>query len=242
MVLTLPQKGTVTEQDVRVAKTALEIARGKADAATTRVKEASDNAVTAEELKWRVQFLLIRLIFFITPKVYDQEEVNAAVIKAQEDYDDANTALTSANNKLSAAKVDQDKADKEYHEALTGYSTVWGAWYAHSAIGDSAGVIQAHVTGQAEGIRNTVTAGTEDVKNSVAAGTDAVTRSVIAGTEGVKKSVIAGNEGVKTHLGQHVNDSLGNAKDDINVKIKNVTDTVTRVNGVGVVPLFPPSM
>jgi hypothetical protein len=188
MAPTLPLNGKVTEKDVRAAKTALETARATADAATAEVKEATDSSVTKQSLK---DFAALGLVIAVTSRVENPE----AVREAQKAYDDANKAVTLATNKLSAAKMTETNADKEYHEALVGYSTAWCAWYAQSAIGDSAGDIQTLVTGQADG--------------------------------------------VKTHINSSNSEFHKTSRDFLGNQLKDLNDSVIRVNGAGSLPPNP---
>jgi len=171
---TLLLNGIVTQDDVRGAKTALDTVRETADAATAKFKEATDKLAKAQALQTDA---LVELVV----AGYIVENLERG-IEAQKAYDDAKKAVTLATNNLSAAKMDDTKADRDYKEALNVYSTRWYAWYVRSAIGDLA-----------RGIKNTVTFGNESIKNHVTAGNEVVKQSVADGNDGVKTLVNQSN-------------------------------------------------
>jgi hypothetical protein len=169
MVLKLPLNGTLKEEEVVRAQDALDTARGTADAATAEVKDVTDKLANAQALLYNALLVVAG---------HNGENLEA-VKSAQQAYDDANKAVTLATNNVSAAKMAETKAERDYKEALTEYSSIWSA----SKTGDTVG--NAHADTQ--GVVKKEHADTQGVVKKEHGDTQGVVKKEHADTQGVVK-------------------------------------------------------
>lgn len=235
MVLPLP---TVfpEEVDVRTAQTTADTARRTVDVASAAVKEATDIADNAEQSAFYYAF---RLIGGINHYKYDSDSEEFK--RAEQDYNDANTALTLANNKLSTAKMAETKANNDLAEAVNNHTTLWNALCFINAIGKAHGTTrdvvkdkhdetQAVFGQEAQGIKSTVAREALGVKNSVAEA-HTVTQAFVTREA---------NNG-RTHTNQAIYDHSTAVREDLGKQLKDVKESVKGAGAGGIKATAPAS-